>query len=52
MGLGEESFYKSTYKKINALFEARIDYIKRSGGAVSESVTGDEAVEMLDKFLG
>lgn len=52
MGFTEESFFKATYKKIYALLQARIDYMKRSNGAPVDSDSERKALQTLDNFLG
>lgn len=51
MGFSEESFFKSTYKKIHALLDARAEYYKQTNAPTS-SDNDEKALQMLDKFLG
>lgn len=51
MGFSAEFFYKSEYKRIFALLEARNEYYNKTGttGGVDNEA---KAYEQLDKFLG
>ena len=51
MGFTEESFFKATYKKIYALLEARLEYIKKTGDAPARD-NENKALQSLDNFLG
>lgn len=52
MGFSEESFYKSTYRKIHALMAARLEYIKKTNGDVGNSDNEQKAIQKLDSILG
>jgi len=50
MGFSEESFFKSTYKKIYGLLTARNEYYKITGGG-ADSDNEEKALQKLDRFL-
>lgn len=51
MGFSEESFFKSTYKKIYGLLAARNEYYKVTNGGGSDSDNEEKSLQKLDKFL-
>lgn len=51
MGFSEEYFYKSEYRRIYAILEARNEYYKMTGAPVGTDNEA-KAYEQLDKFLG
>lgn len=51
MGFSTEFFYKSEYRRIYAIIEARNEYQKKTGTPASPDNEA-KAYEQLDKFLG
>lgn len=50
MGFSDEFFYKSEYRRIYAIIEARNEYYKKAGTQTPDNEA--KAYEQLDKFLG
>lgn len=50
MGFSAEFFYKSEYRRIYAIIEARNEYQKKTGTTGPDNEV--KAYEQLDKFLG
>lgn len=51
MGFSTEFFYKSEYRRIYAIIEARNEYQKKTGTPANPD-NEVKAYEQLDKFLG
>lgn len=51
MGYSEEFYYKSEYKRLWAILEARNSYYKEAGASI-EADNEAQALKKLDSFLG